>query len=160
MQIFEKAMALFHKREFAQAAPLFGQAAEGPTATLAHAARMHQRMCERRVSQAAPAPRSPEELYTLGVALINQGRYAEAESQLRSAIEAGGGQADHFHYALGLAAGLRGDLEESARQLERAIALNPANRVTARNDSDWHLLARQSPVREILHGAPEKTGTE
>lgn len=153
-------MALFHKREFAQAAPLFAQAAGGPAATLSHTARMHQRMCERRMSQAASVPRTPEELYTLGVALLNQGRYADAESHLRSAIDAAGDHTDHFHYALGLAAGLRGDLEESARQLERAIALNPANRITARNDPDWHLLARQSPIREILHGAPEKTGTE
>jgi len=151
-------MALFHKREFTQAAPLFAQAAKGPTAALAHTARMHERMCERRAPQAAQAPKSPEELYTLGVALINQGNYADAENYLRAAVQSGNAKADHFHYALGLAAGLRGNLEESARHLERAIEINPANRVTARNDADWHALARQSPIREILHAAAERSG--
>lgn len=152
-------MALFHKRDFAHAAPLFAQAAQGPAAALAHTARMHGRMCERRTAQGVQSPKSPEELYTLGVALINQGNYADAENYLRAAVQSDSAKADHFHYALGLAAGLRGNLEDSARHLQRAIEINPANRVTARNDADWHSLARQSPIREILHGPAERSGS-
>jgi hypothetical protein len=33
----------------------------------------------------------------------------------------------------------------------RAIEIEPANRIAARNDSDFQSLARQSPIKELLH---------
>lgn len=153
VELFAQATKLFHERNFAAAAPLFARAAEGPAQEIAHTARTHLKMCERRLEQDAAGPRTPEDQYAVGVALINRGDYAGAAAQLQLALRGDPG-ADHFHYAYALCAGLRGDLALSAQHLQRAIELQPGNRIAARNDADWAGLARQSPIREILH--PER----
>lgn len=153
VDLFAQAMKLFHGRQFAAAAPLFAQVAEGPAPDIAHTARTHLKMCERRLEQDAAVPKTPEDHYALGIAHINRGEYASAAQQLGLALQGLPG-AEHFHYAYALCAGLQGDLGLSAQHLQRAIELQPANRVAARNDPDWSALARQSPIREILQ--PER----
>ena len=61
-----------------------------------------------------------------------------------------------YHYAFALCLGLKGDLDGCQRHLARAIALDPTNRITARNDADFQVLARQSPIKELLQA--EKAG--
>jgi tetratricopeptide (TPR) repeat protein len=146
---FEKAMALFHKRDFAKARELFAQIAAGPNSEWMHAARMHERMCERRLEGAKP-PKSAEDHYTLGVALLNLGALDRAEEHLRKGVQAND-RGDHLHYALALCLGLRGDLEGCYRHLSRAIEIAPQNRIAARNDGDFQALAKQSPLRELLN---------
>lgn len=153
VELFGQAMRLFHQRQFAAAAPLFAQASAGPAPDIAHTARTHRKMCERRLEQDAAVPKTPEDHYAVGVALLNRGDYARAAESLRVALK-GDSNADHFHYAYALCAGLQGELTLSAQHLRRAIELQPANRTAARNDPDWAPLARQSPIREIL--VPER----
>lgn len=149
VDLFAQAMKLFHERNFAAAAPLFAQVAEGPAPDIAHTARTHLKMCERRLEQDEAGPKTAEDHYAVGVALINRGDYARAAEHLSQALRGQPG-ADHFHYAYALCAGLQGDLSLCVQHLQRAIELQPANRVAARNDPDWAPLARQSPVREVL----------
>ncbi|MEP7361681.1 MAG: hypothetical protein ABI972_00360 [Acidobacteriota bacterium] len=153
VDLFAQAMDLFHERNFVAAAPLFAQVAAGPAPDIAHTARTHLKMCERRLEQDGAAPKTPEDYYAVGVALINRGDYTGAAEQLGNALR-GLPDADHFHYAFALCAGLQGDLSLSAQHLQRAIELQPSNRIAARNDTDWAVLARQSPIREILQ--PER----
>lgn len=153
--IFDKAMAAFHKRDFAKASELFGQVVGGASAELTHSAAMHLRMCERRLN-AAKAPVTPEEHYTLAVALINGGELEKASQHLNEAL-AGDNRAAHFHYARALCSGLQGDLEACYTHLSKAIEIEPSNRVAARNDSDFQSLARQSPLRELLN--PERASS-
>jgi tetratricopeptide (TPR) repeat protein len=153
--LFEKAMAAFHKRDFAKARELFGEVAGGPSAELNHAAAMHQKMCERRLG-AAKAPTSPEEHYTLAVALMNSGDLDKASEHLNKAL-AGDSKAAHFHYARALCSGMQGDLEACYSHLSKAIEIEPSNRVAARNDADFQSFARQSPLRELLN--PERASS-
>jgi tetratricopeptide (TPR) repeat protein len=153
--LFDKAMAAFHKKDFAKAQDLFVQVAEGPSSEMSHAALMHQKMCERRLGAAKP-PSSPEEHYTLAVALINRGELDKAGEHLKQALAADD-RAAHFHYAQALCSGLQGDLEACYTHLSRAIELEPTNRVAARNDSDFQALSRQSPIKELLH--PERASS-
>jgi hypothetical protein len=153
--IFEKAVAAFHKRDFAKASELFCQVQEGPSPELKHSASMHLKMCERRLLAAKP-PSTPEEHYTLAVALLNAGDLDKASEHLNKAL-AGDGRAAHFHYARALCSGLQGDLGACYTHLSKAIEIEPSNRVAARNDSDFQALARQSPLRELLN--PERTSS-
>jgi tetratricopeptide (TPR) repeat protein len=149
--LFEKAAALFHQRDFAKARPLFEQAAVGPLVEIAHAARMHQRMCDRRLASEEVVLKTPDEHYNYAISLVNRGNPRDAVDLLRKAVAAKP-DAGHYHYALALASGLTGDMGAAAEHLRRAIEIEPGNRVAARNDPDFHVLGQDPRLREILSG--------
>jgi tetratricopeptide (TPR) repeat protein len=147
-RLFDEGMAHFRKEDFAGARDLFAQVVAGPPAAFKHSAQMYLKMCERRTERAA-SPMTAEEHYTAGVAAINSGSLPQAEEHLRQALNADGG-AGHYHYALALCQGLQGKLDACRDHLAKAIEIEPANRVAARNDPDFQPVARQSPIRELL----------
>jgi len=149
IQVFEKAMSFFHKRDFSRAREHFEKALEGPAADVKHTALMYIKMCERRMSAADVTPKTPDEYYNYGVSLMNRGEHDKALNMLKKAVH-GNDRADHYHYALALCAGLRADWETSAAHLRRAIELQPGNRVAARNDAEFQAIAHQPLLREIL----------
>jgi tetratricopeptide (TPR) repeat protein len=151
---FDRAVRLFHAGKFQDAVLIFEQVATGPVREVAHAASLHARMCRRRIEVPHLELKTPDDHYNYAIALINQRNLAPAEAHLREAL----GQApdaDHLYYALALCRGLGGDLNGAWSNLKRAIVLQPRNAVLARNDPDFAELARQSPLRELLHS--EKT---
>lgn len=155
--VFDKAAQLFQRKDFARAKELFLAASGGPAAELSHAAQMHIRMCERRMGDGAAAVRSPDELYTLGISMLNRGDYAGAKASLEKAL----GQkpdADYLHYALALCTGQGGDPAAAASHLKRAIELQPANRIAALNDAEFHALCQHAAIREVLNGERNSAG--
>ncbi len=149
-QLFERAVAAFHRRNYSDAIALFQRAASGENREMAHSARQHADVCQRRLLAAAAAPRTAEELYNYAIALINDRKLTDAEKYLRQAlIESPNG--DHLHYALALCRGLSGDLEQAYNHLKRAIDIDARNRVTARNDPDFSEIAQTSPLAELLY---------
>ncbi len=149
IEAYDKAMALFHGREYAKASVLFAAALPGPNREMAHASQLHIRMCEQRMARPEPAVLTPEDRYNLAVALINRRELHQAETQLEAALRETQ-NADYLHYAMALCRGLRGDLEGAYLHLKRAIELQPSNRVAARNDPDFHDIAQREPLRELL----------
>jgi tetratricopeptide (TPR) repeat protein len=150
----EKAMKAFHKRDFESALPQFEEAAKGPEVSVSHTAALHARMCRQRMETHKPTLKTAEDNYAYGLTFINRREFAEAEPFLKKALSLSP-KADHILYALALARGHQGDLEEAATLLSRAIEIAPNNRSAARNDPDFQELLRQSPLREIVH--PEKS---
>jgi tetratricopeptide (TPR) repeat protein len=146
---FERAVRLFQDREFKAAKALFARAAQGPAIEIVHAAQMHIRMCDRRLAGGAVAPKTAEERYNFGIALMNQGRHREAEEHLREALSEND-SAGHFHYALALCCVLQGDATRSASYLRRAIQLEPGNRIAALNDPDFQRAAAHPDLRDLL----------
>lgn len=144
-------MKAFHARDFGGAKRLFEQAIGGLSREMAHVARLHIRMCEQRLAQAEPVLQTPDELYHYAVGLINQRRLEDAEAKLRKALEAAP-RADYIHYALGIARGLRGDLNDAAHHIGRAIELDPRNRAIARADQDFLEFGKNAPVRDLVFG--------
>ncbi len=149
---FEKAIARFRSGDFASAARLFEEASRGPQLEIGHAARMHRKMCERRLPATPPAPSNPEDLYALGVTLLNQRDLGGAEQHLRRAL-ALTPNGDHIHYALAATYALRGDVAQAYENLKRAIELQPLNRRQARTDPDFAGVIHQSPVSTLLRPA-------
>jgi len=147
--LYDKAILHFQAREFQKAKPLFDKAAEGPLSEMAHAARLHSRMCEARLARVEAIPESPEDRYNYAVTLINRRDLEAAETHLRSALSQEP-LADHIYYALALCRGLRGDFQGASVHLKRAIELQPRNRITARNDPDFAEINRHPAVRTLL----------
>jgi len=150
MKAFERAMNLFHGRDFKEAHRFFAQVLDGPNRQMAHAAQLHIRMCEQRLAAQTPQPRTPEEHYTLAVTMLNRRQeLPQAEQHLRTALDLQP-NADHFHYALALCLGLQGNYRGAGASLSRAIELRSSNRIAARNDPDFREFSQISPVRELL----------
>ncbi|MCS7023436.1 MAG: tetratricopeptide repeat protein [Bryobacteraceae bacterium] len=144
-------MKAFHARDFQTAKRLFEQSLSGLSREMAHVARLHIRMCEQRLNHSEPVLRTPDELYHYAVGLMNQRRLEEAEGKLRKALEAAP-NSDYIHYALGIVCGLRGNLDEAAKHLSRAIEIDPRNRSLARSDQDFLEFGKNSPLRELVFG--------
>ena len=148
-ELFEKAIGLFHREDYGQAKELFEKAAAGPVREFAHAARVHARMCEQRINRSAPPLATADDHYNYAVALINRNELQAAEKHLREAARLTP-NGDHIHYALALAAGLRGDIQQARDSLKRAIELDPRNRIHARNDPDFADFVHQPAIVSLL----------
>lgn len=150
-------MAMFHRKDFAGARELFALALSGPLLELAHSAQMYLSMCDRRLGHGAAPVKGPEDWYTLGVTLFNRGELEGADAALRKALDLRP-EADHFHYAMALCAGHRGNIQAAATHLQRAIEIQPTNRIAARNDAEFHAIAQHAPIRELLNAERNNAG--
>jgi len=151
--LYDQAVRAFQSGGYASALSLFEQAATGPLREMAHSARLHARMCAKRLARPDMSLRTPDEHYDYAIALINERRLEQAERHLLLAI-AQTPKADHLFYALALCRGLAGDLQGAHGNLKRAIELSPRNRLAARNDPDFAEIGQLSPLAELLY--PER----
>jgi tetratricopeptide (TPR) repeat protein len=149
LKLFEAAVKTFRTGAFHEAKLLFDQLLDAPSREIAHAARLHSRMCEQRLSKSVGVPNTAEDLYNYGIALVNQRDLDGAQHQLEAALKMSP-NADHVAYALALCVGLKGDLPACCRHLSRAIELQPRNRSLARNDPDFADLVRRPPLNALL----------
>lgn len=146
---FDKAMKLFHKRDFQGALPHFDDAAGGADVSIAHTARLHASMCRQRLERESPQLKTSEDNYAYGLALANRRELTGAEQYLQRALQLAP-RADHILYTLALVKGLQGDIPSAAGFLSRAIDIQPANRSTARTDPDFHDLLHHQPIRDLV----------
>lgn len=149
LSVFEKAMKLFHKREFQNALPLFDDASKGTDVSVAHTAQLHARMCRQRLEKDSPQLKTSEDNYAYGLALANRRELPGAEKYLQKALQLAP-KADHILYSLAMVKGLQGDMAAAAGFLARAIEIQPANRTTARTDPDFHELLHHQAIRELV----------
>lgn len=156
MKTYEEAMALFHQQKFQRAKQELDKVLLGPSKELADRARTHVRIAEQRMKPSAEQnPKSPEEHYQRGVAMMNLGRWDEARESLEKARKLAP-KADHIHYALAALDCLTGEADSAMANLKIAIDLRPANRYHARNDEDFAFLQEDPRFTEMLY--PEKDG--
>ena len=146
---FNKAMELFHARELKKARDLFQQVADGPSKTLAFSARTHLRMCEQRLEKQQIHLNTAEDYYNFGIALTNQRKLEEAEKSLRQSLKMD--ETDYHHYALAVALALAGNVEEAATHLQKAIVMEPNNRIALRNDVDFKDHLSHPAIQAILN---------
>jgi len=136
---FETALGYFRKRNYEKAATFFGKVLASPVREVAERARMHLRICEQKTRQQAP-PKTAEESYLRGIAALNSRELEHAIQYLSKSDKMVPNQ-EHVHYALAAAYGLQGDGDASLTYLQKAIELQPKNRVQARLDDDFKVLA-------------------
>ena len=156
MKVYEEAMSLFHQQKFQRAKQELEKVLEGPSKELADRARTHLRITEQRMKPLSEQnPKSPEEHYQRGVAMMNLGRWDEARESLDKARKLAP-KADHIHYALAALDCLTGEADSAMANLKVAIELRPSNRYHARNDEDFAFLQEDPRFTELLY--PEKDG--
>jgi tetratricopeptide (TPR) repeat protein len=156
LKLYDEALALFHQQKFARAKQELEKVIEGPSKELADRARVHLRAAEQRMKPVSEEnPRSAEEHYQRGVAMMNMSRWDEARESLLKARKAAP-KADHIIYALAALDCLTGEADSALANLKLAIELKPQNRFQARNDEDFAFLQEDPRFTELLY--PEKDG--
>jgi tetratricopeptide (TPR) repeat protein len=157
LKVYDEALALFHQQKFAKAKQELEKVLEGPSKELADRARMHLKIAEQRMKPSHEQnPRTADEHYQRGVAMMNIGRWDDARESLDRARKAAP-KADYIHYALAALDCLTGEADSAMKNLKVAIELRPENRYHARNDEDFAFLQEDPRFTEMLY--PEKDGT-
>jgi len=157
LKLYDEALSLFHQQKFAKAKQELEKVIEGPSKELADRARMHVKIAEQRMKPSTELnPRTADEHYQRGVAMMNIGRWDDARESLLKARKAAP-KADHIHYALAALDCLTGEADSAMANLKVAIVLKPENRYHARNDEDFAFLQEDPRFTELLY--PEKDGT-
>jgi tetratricopeptide (TPR) repeat protein len=156
LKIYDDALNLFHQQKFARAKQGLEEVLKGPSKELSDRARVHLKIVEQRMKPTPEQnPRSAEDHYQRGVAMMNIGRWDEARESLDRARRAAP-KADHIHYALAALDCLTGEADSALENLKIAIQLRPENRYHARNDEDFAFLQEDPRFTELLY--PEKDG--
>jgi tetratricopeptide (TPR) repeat protein len=156
LKTYDEALALFHQQKFSRAKQELEEVLKGPSKELADRARIHLKIVEQRMKPSQEQnPRTAEEHYQRGVAMMNIGRWDDARESLDKARKAAP-KADHIHYALAALDCLTGEADSALENLKVAIQLRPENRYHARNDEDFAFLQEDPRFTELLY--PEKDG--
>src|ERR1700751_1219927 len=154
LKLYDEALALFHQQKFSKAKQELEKVLEGPSKELADRARMHIKIAEQRLKPAHEQnPRTAEEHYQRGVAMMNVGRWDDARESLDKARKAAP-KADHIVYALAALDCLTGEADAELANLKIAIELGGANRDHDRNYEDFAFLQEDPRFTELLY--PEK----
>jgi tetratricopeptide (TPR) repeat protein len=147
---FSQAMKLFTSGEYAKAKDLFEKAARGPVLSVNESSLMYSRMCTKRLEKPKLELKTPEELYTYAVSLINSEKFRDAVPHLERAVASSG--QSHYLYALALCLGRSGSVDAAADHLRRAVTQDASIRNVARSDSDFTPLLEHSALRELVTG--------
>ena len=159
LKSFEEAVQNFHQQKYAKAKPMFEKVISGPGKDLADRARVHLRIIEQRMQRSEPVvPRTPEEHYQQGVAMMNMGRWDDAREHLLRARKLAP-KADYVIYAMAALDCLTGEAESAMENLKLAIQLRPENRYHARNDEDFAFLQEDPRFTELLYPDRDGSGT-
>ena len=155
---YEEAVRYFHQQKFHKAKEEFEKVLLGPSKELADRAQMHLRVSQQRITRPPEVnPRTADEHYQHGVAMMNLGRWDEAREHLLRARKLSP-KADYIIYAMAALDCLTGEAESAMENLKLAIDLRPENRYHARNDEDFAFLQEDPRFTELLYPEREASG--
>lgn len=149
---FETGVRAFQKQNYRKAAEVFEKLVDIDARDVAERAQVHLRLCRQRTGRPAPAPKSADEYYGLGVACLNARDLDRAVEHLAKADKLKPNQ-DHVRYALAVSHALGGNVDVAFAHLEAAFALRPENRIHARRDEDFQGLASDPRFRRLIYPA-------
>jgi tetratricopeptide (TPR) repeat protein len=151
VELFEKAVKAFGKKDFARARGHLDQLVEGhgDQSDFLERARSYLAMCDRAEGGRPPRPRTFEEQLNYGVVLHNRGEYAQAVKYLQQAVDKHP-RNEHALYCLAAAQARAGETEAAVKALRSAIQLNPASRTQARQDPDFEALRHQEGFAALV----------
>jgi hypothetical protein len=154
LKIYEIAVQLFSQRKHSEALERFLEVAKGPAQQISDKARSYAQVCERRTSVGEIKLSTAEDHFNYGVERLNARDVELARHHLGRALSMQP-DADHVLYTLALCCGFAGDGNGACENLKRAIDLEPRNRILARQDPEFTVLALQFPaLRALLTAEP------
>src|SRR6202140_980469 len=134
-QNYEAGLRAMQEHKFDRAKTCLQKALSGASKELADRASVHLNACNQQTERAVSQFKNPEEHYDYAISLMNVGDYVGARDHLDK-LSKQVPKADYVAYGLAALDCLTGHVEDSMKNLARAIGLNPALRFQARNDSD------------------------
>ena len=150
LKAYDSAVHLFSAGKLVDALASFQEAAAGPASHIADKARSYVEVCKRRTVLLDIKIESAEDHFNYGVARLNARDVEEARHHFTRALSLKP-DADHVLYTMALCCGLDGDGDGACANLKRAIAIDPRNRILARQDPEFLALAAHIPgLRALL----------
>ena len=149
MKQWEEGVKLFSQKKFAAAHTRFTEAAGGPAVHIADKARSYAQICARKMDGHEVNLQTADDHFNYGVERLNARDMQVARKHLDHAatMQPDG---EHILFTLALCCGLSGDGAAACENLKRAIALEPKNRILARQDPEFLALAQQMPSLRAL----------
>jgi tetratricopeptide (TPR) repeat protein len=148
---YEQGVRALQAREYPQAAEILQSVIDRypDEKELHERARLYLNVVQRQTVPPDPTPKSRDERLYAATLAINRGAYDDALAMLRPLAEEAP-DVDHVHYMLAVVHAQRGELTVAASSLQRAVELNPENRVLAAQDGDLDPLRRDPLFRAVL----------
>jgi tetratricopeptide (TPR) repeat protein len=153
LQSYEAGLRAMQEHKYDKAKSLLQKVVAGTNRELADRAAVHMNACHQQLERGATQFKTAEEHYDFAVSLINVGDYVGAREHLDKLAKQVP-KADYVAYGLAALDCLTGHVEDSLKNLSRAISLNPALRFQARNDSDFQNLSEDPRFTELLYPDP------
>ena len=153
LQTYEAGLRALQEHKYDKAKALLQKVMASSNRELADRAGVHLHACNQQLERETMQFKTPEEHYDYVVSLINLGDYVGAREHLEKLAKQVP-KADYVAYGLAALDCLTGHVEDSLRNLARAIGLNPALRFQARNDSDFQNLSEDPRFTELLYPDP------
>jgi len=138
LSLLEKAIKLLYYKDFRRARAELEALIENHPHELeiAAKARSYLQICNREEAGSRRHGTSLDQMYTLGIVEHNRGNYDAAIALFNQTLAASPG-ADYLFYSIAASCALKGDAGRALEHLRKAIGLNEANRIYARNDTDF-----------------------
>jgi tetratricopeptide (TPR) repeat protein len=153
VQNYEAGLRAMQEHKFDKAKGYLQKVLSGTSKELADRASVHLSACNQQTERAVNQFRNPEEHYDYAISLMNVGDYVGAREHLDK-LSKQAPKADYVAYGLAALDCLTGHVEDSLRNLDNAIRLNPGLRFQARNDSDFQNLVEDPRFTELLYPDP------
>jgi tetratricopeptide (TPR) repeat protein len=148
LEDFGKALELLYGNEYAAAAELLEKViANADSDQLADRARQHLEICRSRTA----AETEQGDPYLRAVFEKNNGNLEQALKLCRQQKPAAGDE--RYAYLMASIRALAGDEDEALGLLEKAIRLEPKNRVYAYHDPDFEMLHARDEFTQLVQGA-------
>ena len=153
VQNYEAGLRALQEHKFDKAKTHLQKVVGGPAKDLSDRASVHLNTCNQHLEKTATQFKSQEEHFDYAVSLMNVGDYVAAREHLDKLLKQTP-KADYVVYGISALDCLTGHVEDSLRNLDEAIRMNPALRFQARNDSDFQNLAEDPRFTELLYPDP------
>jgi tetratricopeptide (TPR) repeat protein len=148
--LYEKGLKALQRKNFDGAAAIFRLVLQVPEERELHErARLYLNVCERESSPKAKVPRTIDDRIFAATLALNRRDVDEALLLLRSAASSRPAD-DHVQYMLALALASSDEVESAAQHLKKAIALNPDNRLQARQEPDFEAIRGTKPFLDAV----------
>ncbi|MFQ5743697.1 MAG: tetratricopeptide repeat protein [Acidobacteriota bacterium] len=160
VQRLQAGMKKLMRGKYSEAAEDFEAILADPPSNIGILSRATQylRACKDHLDKKAPAPRNTEDLYLLGVMQMNAGDLPAALDSFSKASKKAPGN-DRILYCQATAYAQAGEFEAALDSLRGAIKINDANRIFAKNDSDFTPLRVHKEFQQLVT-ADEPTDQE
>jgi tetratricopeptide (TPR) repeat protein len=157
MKRLEVGMKGLLQGQYAKAAKEFEALLKSPPPDIALTARARQYLetCKAHLERKAAAPKTTEDLYLHGVVRMNEGDLDAALEAFTAASKKAPAD-DRLPYGQAAVYAQAGSVDDAIEALQRAVDINEANRIFAKNDPDFIPLRVNKEFQEIVSPPQEE----